>query len=283
MSITLVCWNIAKRRKPWQELAAMDDVDVALLQETGKPPSDFEARGWIGPVAHYDSHVWNSNWFEGRWNNLLERWPMVVQLSDRVNVQWFKQVSPISLVANDEIAVSGIGTIAAARIVPTADDMPPVIAISAYARWLSPHPDTSTNFRVGYSDASAHRIISDLSAFIGTTDPSTHRIIVAGDFNLTNDDDAPDQDFMRRERTIWDRLEALGLEYLGPRSTPDGAGRVMRTPTYRPVQQQPESAQWQLDHVFASRGFHEQVKVRALNSPEEWGTSDHCRIVIDVD
>ena len=261
----------------------MDDVDVALLQETGKPPSDFEERGWIGPVAHYDSHVWNSNWFEGRWNNLLERWPMVVQLSDRVNVEWFKQVSPISLVASDEIAVSGIGTIAAARIVPTADDMPAFISISAYARWLSPHPDTSTNFRVGYSDASAHRIISDLSAFIGTTDPATHRIIVAGDFNLTNDDDAPDQDFMRRERTVWDRLEALGLEYLGPRSTPDGAGRVMRTPTYRPVQQQPESAKWQLDHVFASRGFHEQIKVRALNSPEEWGASDHCRILIEVD
>ncbi len=283
MSVRLVCWNIAKRRKPWQELAAMDDVDVALLQETGKPPSDLEERGWIGPLEHYDSHVWNSDWFEGRWRHLLERWPMVVQLSERVKVEWFKQVSPISLVAHDEIAVSGIGTIAAARIVPTADDSPSFIAISAYARWLSPHPSTSTNFKVGYSDASAHRIISDISAFIGNTDPATHRIIVAGDFNLTNDDDAPDQDFMPRERTVWERLDALGLEYLGPRSTPDGAGRVLRTPTYRPVEQVPESAEWQLDHVFASRGFHEQIEVRALNSPEEWGASDHCRLLIEID
>ncbi|MXX33069.1 MAG: hypothetical protein F4Z51_12755 [Chloroflexi bacterium] len=90
---------------------------------------------------------------------------------------------------------------------------------------------------------------------------------------MSNDDDAPDQEFLRRERTVWDRLEALGLEYLGP----------LLAPTFLPRGQPPEAASGQLDHAFASRGFHEQIKVRALNSPEEWGASDHCRIVIDVD
>lgn len=40
--------------------------------------------------------------------------------------------------------------------------------------------------------------------------------------------------------------------------------------------------QSQLDYVFASRGLHEQVTTRALNSAEEWGASDYCRILIDV-
>ena len=38
----------------------------------------------------------------------------------------------------------------------------------------------------------------------------------------------------------------------------------------------------QLDHVFASRGFHESVNVRAMNGVDEWGASDHCRLLIEV-
>ena len=38
----------------------------------------------------------------------------------------------------------------------------------------------------------------------------------------------------------------------------------------------------QLDYVFASRGFHGSVKVRAMNGVEEWGASDHCRLLIVV-
>ena len=38
----------------------------------------------------------------------------------------------------------------------------------------------------------------------------------------------------------------------------------------------------QLDYVFASTGFHEGITVRALNSAEEWGASDRCRLLIKV-
>ena len=31
-----------------------------------------------------------------------------------------------------------------------------------------------------------------------------------------------------------------------------------------------------------SRGFHERVTVRALNRADEWGPSDHCRLLIEV-
>ena len=38
----------------------------------------------------------------------------------------------------------------------------------------------------------------------------------------------------------------------------------------------------QLDYAFASRGFHEKVSVQAMNEIEEWGPSDHCRLMIEV-
>jgi hypothetical protein len=207
---------------------------------------------------------------------------MVVKLSDRVEVEWFKQVSPISDTAEDEIAVSGIGTIAAARVIPK--EAPPFIAVSMYARWIRPHPLTKTNFKVGYSDGSAHRIISDLSAFIGSTDPRTHRILAAGDLNMIYGatDDNP-LALPARDRTITDRLAALGMAFLGPQHP---AGRQARPrPQGLPCDTKnvPTYAQNQLDYAFASCGFHKSVSVRALNSVEEWGASDHCRLLIEVD
>ena len=58
--------------------------------------------------------------------------------------------------------MSAAGTIAAARIIP--ENGLPFYAISLYARWEMPHPDTPTVWGVGYADAMAHRAISDLSA-----------------------------------------------------------------------------------------------------------------------
>lgn len=290
MTTRVVCWNVAKRSAPWGELLSMG-ADVALLQEAGPIPEDAAAKIVIGSREHWDSHVWNSDWYSGRWDRLYDRWPLVVKLSDRVEVEWFKQVSAISEPEADEIAVSGVGTIAAARVVP--QDGQPFIAVSMYARWLRPHSSTNSSWKVGYSDASAHRIISDLSAFIGDIDPNTHRILAAGDLNMIYGatDDNP-LALPARERTVYDRMDALGLEFVGPQHpagvqanpTPQGLPPdTLNVPTFCDVGKSPETAYKQLDYVFASRGFHEQVTVRAMNSPEEWGSSDHCRLWIEVE
>ena len=289
LTTTVVSWNINTQRDPWRQLMQMD-ADIALLQEVGRVPAELADKVNTGSAEHWDSHVWNSRWYEGRFQKLYDRWPMVIKLSDRVDVEWFKQVSPISETQQDEIAVSGIGTIAAARIIP--QGAPPFIAVSMYARWIKPHPSTKSNWYVGYQDASAHRIISDLSAFIGSTDPSTHRILAAGDLNMiygaTRDNSLA---LPARDRTVTDRMEALGMEFLGPqypkgrRACPTTHGLppdTLNVPTYYTTRQSPETAQNQLDYVFASRGFHERVRVRAMNSVEEWGASDHCRLLIEV-
>ena len=38
----------------------------------------------------------------------------------------------------------------------------------------------------------------------------------------------------------------------------------------------------QLDFVFASDGLSDSLTVRALNSPERWGPSDHCQLEIEI-
>ena len=297
--VKIVIWNIDKQCAPWNELLDKEvDADVALLQEAGKPPTDFKKPFEIGPVEHWDSHGWNSRWFEGRWGrSLYDRWAMVVKLSDRVKVDWFKQISPISEQYNqDEIPVSGIGTIAAARVTPLDCKQEPFVVVSMYARWMRPHPSVKTKWPVGHADGSAHRIISDLSAFIGDTDPSTHRILAAGDLNMIYGSLGNSwQSLARREQTVFDRMEALGLAFVGPQQPagglacpadpdlPEDSGNVMTRYDNRKKGATPSDARHQLDYVFASRGLHERVQARALNKPSEWKSSDHCRLLVEVE
>ena len=157
-----------------------------------------------------------------------------------------------------------------------------------YARWLSPHPIADGNWI--YSDSSAHRIISDLSAFIGVYNrPDRHRILAAGDLNMSF---LSSDQFDHRAQTVLDRFEALGLDYLGPiypagrRADPIPKHlneKSLDVPTYyHKPSNTPAGASVQIDHVVASRGFHKCVQVRAMNSVEEWGPSDHCRLLIEV-
>ena len=306
MAVTVVSWNIATRHKPWRQLLEMD-ADIALLQEAVPPPEEVarlrdaalppaEGAGpvEIGPREAWDSHSWNSDWYEGRLPNLFDRWPMVVKLSDRVEVEWFRQVSPIGWIEEDEIAVSGVGTIAAARVTPRDGSTEPFIAFSMYGRWIGTHPSVKTSWDFGYADSSVHRIISDLSAFIGHENPGTHRILAAGDLNIAHGygDGGNPAYWEARYRSVFDRMKAIGLEFMGPQA-PNGRQaetRAMREPadsrnvvTYYLPGKNPETASNnQLDYVFASRGFHESVNVRALNGVEEWGSSDHCRVLISV-
>ncbi|MCY3927207.1 MAG: endonuclease/exonuclease/phosphatase family protein [Acidobacteria bacterium] len=288
MTTRVVCWNIAGRKKPWEQLREMD-ADVALLQEART--SHLRQEPEI-PEGHWNSHWWNSDWYKRYWSRLFDVWPAVVRLSTRVEVDWFVQVSPINETLHNWFAVSGVGTVAAARVRPRDPNVEPFVVVSMYARWIGPHPSTGSKMKVGYPDGSAHRIISDLSAFIGNVDPSSHRILAAGDLNTVYGAEDTRDWTTTRDRTIWDRMDALGLEFLGPQApngrqaepvpdyiSPDTKNVVT---CYTTHEGDAAKATKQLDYVFASRGFHEQIRTRALNSMEEWGASDHCRLLIEV-
>ena len=281
--ITVVSWNINKQLDTWDQLLGMD-ADVALLQEVGSVPPD--AIPHIG-VPNWDPwEPWENKWYD--------RYPMVVRLSDRVRIEWFRPVLPQRQGWEDknEIAVSDIGTVAFARVIPL-DGQEPFIAVSMYARWLRAQPSASERQRYIYSDRSAHRIISDLAAFIDSPNPASHRILAAGDLNMIYGASEKSRlEIPARARTITDRMDALGIEFLGPQHpsgrrasppSPDVPLDTKNVPTYHTVRQNPKTARNQLDYVFASRGFHESIRVRALNSFEEWATSDHCRLLVEID
>ena len=73
---------------------------------------------------------------------------------------------------------------------------------------------------------------------------------------------------------VFGDMMRIGLPLIGPHA-----------PTfYSPINgQAPSDARLQLDYVFASRAIAHRLSVRALNSATDWGPSDHCRIVIDLE
>ena len=283
--IKVVSWNIAKRDDPWRELVEMD-ADLALLQEAGHVPEDVLDRVELSPHAPWLSH----DPISGEPN--YDRWPMVVRLSDRVRVEWFRQIGPTWVLPKHplDMAVSGIGTLDVARVIPV-EGRDSFIVASMYGRWFKHHP--SVDKAEIYADASVHRIISDLSAFIADGSPGTHRVLASGDLNVTygyGHGSGPYWD--ARYRNLFERMETTGLEFLGPQrpngrqakvlatGEPEGSRNVV---TYHLRDKDPATASNnQFDFAFASRGFHKSITVRALNEVEEWGASDHCRLLIEI-
>ncbi len=286
--IKVVSWNMDGNSDTWGVLLEMG-ADLALLQDPGVPPQ----------TAVNSIELPEPPWELER----RQRPPIIVRLSDRVEVQWFSPV-PIEEVTTRtgnvgewEIGVSDRRTIAAARVAPRGGET--FFVVSMYGRWLGSHP-LAASASVTHADASVHRILSDLSAFTAAADPERHRVLAAGDLNLIYGSGKGAGRQNLRTQSVWDRFEALGFEFLGPQR-PDGRpaanpsdevpADTKNVPTSYSRDgaasgvgvKTPLDARNQLDYVFASRGFHEGIRARALNDVEEWGPSDHCRIVIEVD
>ena len=145
----------------------------------------------------------------------------VARLSDRVDVVW---IPPKSTEEADpgEFAVSRPGTVSAAHV--SAPGVEPFVVVSMYAIWETPHSSTGSSWIV--ADAAAHRIISDLSMFIGKQ--NGHRILAAGDLNiLLGYGLRRSRYWAGRHATVFDRMEALGLSFVGPPDPGRQAGGPM--------------------------------------------------------
>ena len=269
--VKIVCWNIAKRHAAWRFLLGCD-ADVALLQEAGLPPDDVAGRVEVDPAPFHDAD-----------GHRFSR-AAIVKLSDQVQVEWLEPV-PISEARGGDFVVSQPGAIAAAII--SAPDVRPFVAASICAAYDKPHRSTG-KMSWNIVDASVHRTISDLSLLIGKQ--RGHRIVAAGDLTVWHGYGENDY-WKRRNDTVFDRMEAMGLPLVGPQH-PHGRQAdpwptwlpedSLNVPTYQRIGESPATARDQLDFVFASRSMADSVKVRALNNVEDWGPSDHCRIEITV-
>jgi len=274
--IRIVSWNIARRTEPWYELLDMG-ADIALLQEAAEPPADVMERIKVG------AEPWTT---AGDQSGRTRKWrTAVVGLTDRVGVKRMRS-GPVGEERPGTLAVSRHGTLAAASV--SAPGCEPFFVASMYAAWEKPQEQVQSSWI--YPDASAHRLISDLSAFIGTE--RRHRILAAGDLNILHGHgEHGSRYWATRFESVFSRMEALDLPFIGPQAPngrqadpwpaelPRGSRNV---PTYHHNRQDPATATRQLDFVFASRDFADSVAVRALNKPEHWGSSDHCRLEIEV-
>ena len=270
----IVSWNIARSTAPWHTLLGMD-ADIALLQEAAEPPAEVSGLIDTGPAP------WCTPGSDGNrpWR------AAVVKLSDRVRVEWIAAKS-LEEAASGELAVSRPATLDAATVTPPVGE--PIVIVSMYGLWLRPHFSTGSSWIM--ADTSAHRIVSDLSAFIGRQ--QKHRIIAAGDLNILHghgEDGSPY--WATRYQSVFTRMQAMGLSFVGPQFPhgrqaypwPEDLPREScNVPTYYSTRATPASATRQLDFVFASTGLSDHLKVRALNEPEQWGPSDHCRLEIEV-
>ncbi len=210
----------------------------------------------------------------------------VVKLSNWVDLEWIKPIS-IGEALPGQLSVSRPGTIAAAQV--NYYDESPIIMISMYGLWDKPHSLTSRSWI--YADASVHGVISDLSIFIGSQ--SNHRIIASGDLNvLFGYGEHGSKYWAERYATIFSRFQSLGMRFVGPQS-PNGRQAKpwpselphssKNVPTYYTNHQNPTTATRQLDFVFASESIADKVRATALNQPDGWGPSDHCRIMIEIE
>ena len=271
--LKLLSWNMQHQQRNWDTVLA-SGADAALLQEAMPPPSALACKI---KMDHFEEDP-----------ETKPTWRAAVAgLSSRIE---FTQIAtqPLGGFNREAIMVSRPGTLAPGIIRNLASDEE-IIIVSLYAFWAN--PITYVNSDLLYADASVHRLISDLSALIGRK--KNHKIIVSGDLNiLYGYGENGSTYWQRRYDTVFDRMSALGLRFVGPQY-PGGQQASpwpdelpidsLNVPTYRTRKTKPETATRQLDYVFASESLANRVSVRAMNSDEEWGPSDHCRIFIDVD
>ena len=163
--VKVISWNIAHREQAWHALCDTD-ADIALVQEATEPPADMP------PSFEYRPATWRTAGAGHRpWR------AAVIKLSNRIDVQWLEP-TPIENARDGDLTVSRAGTLDAAIVTPPTGEA--FVVVSMYALWEKPYPTTSSSWI--YADGSVHRLISDISVFVGQQ--LGHRILAAGDLNI---------------------------------------------------------------------------------------------------
>jgi hypothetical protein len=274
--VRLVSWNV--KQLDVREHLAKSDADIALLQEA-PPPLSASGEAASDSACHFlpsGDATWETlGWDHRPWRTAI------VRLSDEVELR----AIPTGSVSADAatLRVSRPGTITAATVAVEGRDI--FTVASVYALWEQPLSMSSPI----WADASAHRLLSDLAPLVGRRLP----LVVSGDWNILRGyGEHGDAYWAARYQTVFDRAEAMGLTFVGP-AYPNGRRAEhwpselpkdsTCVPTFHHSQQSPETATRQLDFVFASDSLASRIRTQALNEPDDWGPSDHCRIQIDVD
>ena len=267
------------RIRSWN-VAGMDDhlhpgeIDIALLQEA-RPPRTMPGLQVIPSPS--------KSWYTAGRSDRPWR-TAIVNVSAQYQVVEIPTAS-IGEASVDDVEVSRYGSLTLASV---RKDGQEVLRVgSAYAAWERPPGERNPLF----ADASAHRLMSDLAQLLHSPKPLP--TLISGDWNLLHgysEGNAPYWE--RRYQEFFDRARTIGLEFAGPQH-PNGVQadpwpaelprESRNVPTYARVKGDLTTASRQLDFVFCTPDLLNRTKVRALNSAEEWGPSDHARVLIEIE
>ena len=262
----IICWNMAHSRRSWDALVQMADVDVALLQEASRVPDS------ICHLVDVDHRLWPE-----RHKAALGYPSVVARLSSKVNVR-FIATGPMGDHFSRDFYTSEWGTLGAAIVTLIDEDESLIVVSMAAAYNAFTHESGSPSRRECIG--SVHRLISDLARLVGRQS----RVVAAGDWAIhpgwsTHQTPIWNEREALHFQTAFDRMQALGFRHVIPKGRHSDRGDVV---TFRSMVETPEQAWAQADYVFATENVADRLSVCALNSPNDWGPSDHCRIVIDV-
>lgn len=147
-----------------------------------------------------------------------------------------------------------------------------ILLASIYAQWQGPSPGGPGIF----SDASMHRILSDLSPLLSWRD---HPFIVAGDFNNVFGayvDSRYGADWTARSAGVFSRMGDLGLRLAGPQA-PNGNQADPRPPSLpADTRNVPTfvtnlgARTTELDYCFVSEDLVDRILVFARNDIDDW-------------
>lgn len=271
-TVRLLSWNMGAGgpgpRASWTDVVG-GPYDAALLQEA---PNPWGLAIELDVVPRVGSR-WGIDQNRAR--------TAIARISERVRITPYP-TRALTEAGPRELGVSrpGTVTVAAMEIVATGETL---LLASVYGQWEGP----ATGGAGIFADASMHRLLSDLSPLLSWPESP---VILAGDFNcvLGGSEDSYGGNWNARHEGVFRRLEDLGLRLAGPQH-PNGNQAQPRpatlpentknVPTFRTNR---GNCVNQLDYCYVSKELADRVSVRALNSVEDWGPSDHCRVAIEV-
>ena len=83
--VKIISWNMAHRHESWRSLLDMD-IDLALLQEAGRPPPDVAERIQADPAIEIDAAPWQTTIVGGK----AKFRTAIVKLSNRIGIDWIE-------------------------------------------------------------------------------------------------------------------------------------------------------------------------------------------------
>jgi len=245
--LELVVWNMAHRSVYWE---ALRGDTVALLSEAAAPP-----------VGHSEHLLITGDWRTAG----DKRRPWSTAIASPAD-------APIESL---DFVPSRAGTLTAAMYDSS------VILASCYATW---EPDPARpEWRTGRSDVSAMALVDDLRRL-----HETHQlpILAAGDWNLWPSN-YPNPGGCSVIIPVEEALAEIGIARIPLsgtlisdelRASTYGLLPADTVPTYDPRRR--GTPRYEVDHVFASTVLT--VSAAAINTPADWGPSDHCQIRVEL-